>query len=957
MSVTASARAVSRRQARILYVCFVLSGAAGLVYEVVWAQLLGKLVGGTTATHTVVLAAFMGGLALGNRFGGRWADTGIAPLRLYAYLEGIVGTLGVLSPHMADLAGAAYVALAPTPDSGAYIVDFGLRLVLAAVTILPASFAMGATLPALVRACTTSLGGLGGSVGWLYFINSVGAVIGAGLAGFYLIPQFGLDLSVTIAGTFNLVLALVALVLASRTSEDDPPAADTAPAPLETPARTYTETQVNAAVAAVFLSGAAAMVVEIVWTRVLGLTMGGSAHAFSIMLMTFIAGIAFGGVIAARVSRGDADAYRPLVIAEVVAAVSLILLLPWYDRMPFVFHSLGSVVAPIPEGYTMFLAMGTVVAVLAMAVPTLALGATLPLASRVVTSSLGHAGRKVGGVFSINTLGNVIGAATSGLILVPLIGLEPTMRVGAFLLLLAAARVALVDVDLRKPAMAGGGVLLFLLILMPSWDPVLLHSGLYRSLRKHVGSVASFRQQAAGANFLMVQDDSEASVAVVENDVGVRLLRVNGKSDASNRGDVPTQLMVGHLPNLFHGAPKRVLVVGLGSGITVGAVLTHPSIERVDVVEISPAVVAGSRFFDEWSGAPLDDPRVHLYERDARNFIRVLPDDVKYDVIVSQPSNPWQVGSAALFTLEYFRQLQSRLAPGGVMSHWMHLYEVDDIVVESVLRGFGRVFPLPRVFNPKRNDVVFVASDGPLKADLGVLKRSLSAPAVAASLRRVTPDKRPMDLPTLLFHELIGPTEFRAFFGKAETDEGLHTDRYPVLPYRGPQAFFVGKRSTLLQGSDARRLPRARSGLLIAELLGSAPNDPELLATVDSYVAARDFKIDDKVARAVALTRYDMDPADPERISRLDEVDALVDIGRRLRFDRMDATGPPSTPDACEKRLRYEFAQVSRRTSVYTRPSWAAFDAIMKRCKDIEGLPRILMRDLGRQLKIYRVEM
>ena len=940
--------------ARVLYACFIISGGAGLVYEVIWSALLSNLVGGTTTTHTVVLAAFMGGLALGNRFGGRWADTGVLPLRLYAYLETAVGILGVLSPQLAELAGHVYVSLAPSPASPMMWMDAPLRLLLAMATILPASFAMGATMPALVRACTTHLGGLGASVGWLYFINSAGAALGALLATFYVIPTFGLDLGLILAGTSNLLLALLALGLARQVHGDQAFEAKEARDELARPEtieeldlgplvepRVYSSGQVRAALDAVFLSGIATMLIELAWTRVLALTMGGSAHAFAIMLATFIAGIAIGGVIAAWVARGDRDVLGPLLIAEGVAVLSLALLFPLYDRLPFAFHGAAALIASKEAAYPVYLAVCTGMAVLAMLGPTIAFGATLPLASRVVTSAIGEAGRSVGSVFSTNTLGNVIGAAAGGLTLVPLVGLEWTLRVGALLVALASLRLAFAlasESKLRRVGMMGAALATLIVLVAPSWDPLLLHSGLYRSLEHDVGSVEHFKSTSGKIDFLFEEDDEEATVSVIENANGHRLLRVNGKSDAGNHRDVPTQVLVGQLPFFFHADAKRVLVVGLGSGITVGSVLTHP-VEHVDVVEISPAIVNGSRYFDEWSHAPLDDPRVTLHVRDARNFLRVLPPDVKYDVIVSEPSNPWQPGSAALFSLEYYEQLKSRLAPGGVMSQWVHTYEMDEDVLDVILRTYAQVFERPRTWSARGNDMVMVASgEGDLDVDFDRMAKRLALPKVASEMRRVTPDDREMSLNTLLTHEVMAARQFRAIWGSAE-EQIIHTDRIPVLQYIAPKAFFVGANATAFRRKDARQLPRERGDLLLARRLGSGELSAKELRAVDGYFAARDFKIDRGVASAVALRLHELEPEHLGHLERLEALELRHVPTERKQWQLAKRELERLDQNQCLMLIAHELRRVTRGTSIFTSVELDGYLEARKRC--VERFPAL----------------
>ncbi|MEZ4269211.1 MAG: fused MFS/spermidine synthase [Myxococcota bacterium] len=940
----------------VLAFAFAVSGAAGLIYEVVWADLLGLLVGGTTATHTVVLAAFMGGLALGNRFGGTLADRTTRPLRLYARLEAISGVLALLSPALATVAGDVYVALAPIPESAFAFLDLPLRLALAAAAILPGAVAMGGTLPALVRATSERLGDLGSTVGWLYFIHSLGATLGAFGAGFVLVPTFGLDIAVIASGILYVLLAgLAALldVVSGPVSDAPDGAADAAQA---SAARVYPVVQRRAAMQAVFISGIATMVVEIVWTRVLALTMGGSAQAFSIMLCTFIGGIAFGGLIAARVAGGDRDAFRPLLIAESVAAGSLILLLPFYENLPLIFHDLAGSVARESSAYPLYLAICTFIALLAMAIPTIAMGATLPLASRVATARHDEAGRGVGSTFSVNTVGNVIGASVGGLVLVPTLGLELTLRAGAVVLLLSALRLALIGASpvwFRRPAVLTLAALAVLLVVSPRWSPAMMHAGLYRSLDTDYGSADEFRSTTEDVEFLFAEDDAEATVSVVENAVGHRLLRIDGKSDASNRGDVPTQVLVAQLPVLFRPDAKRVLIVGLGSGISVGTLLAH-DIERIDVVEISPAVARASRFFDEWSGAPLSDPRVHLHVQDARSFLRTSPPDARWDVIVSEPSNPWQPGSAKLFTTEYFQLLASRLAPGGVMSQWVQTYEVSDSVLSTVLATYASVFPNARVWNSRGNDLVMVAAEGELPVDLGQLEGVITKPAVARELARITPDGEPLDMLSFLALEVMGATRFRSYFGSLDRVTVHHSDRFPVLQYEAPRAFFVGEAAEQFKQHDGRRTPRTRSDLLIARWLGERVLPESELRRMATLFRERGRMLDEPIAHALTSALWERHPEDLGLLRELERSGNLEIIAEREIWDRALALGAPADESTCLSWVDYEFRRMAATVSVFTEPDFARYDTAHANCRGrFPGLAERLAQ-FTRRLAIHR---
>lgn len=945
----------SRFSGAVLAFAFAVSGAAGLLYAAVWDDLLGFLVDGTAATHTVVLAAFMGGLAPGNRLGGTAADHASRPLRLYARLEAIAGVLALLSPAMATLAGDAYAALAPAPESALAFLDLPLRLAVAAAAILPGAVAMGATLPAVVRATSVHLGDLGATVGWLSFVHRLGATLGALGAGFVLVPTFGLDIALIASGMLYLLLAVVAALL-DRLARSAPASASAREAPPADPPRVYSPDLRRAALQAIFISGVATMIVAVVWIRVLALTMGGSAEASSILLCTFLGSLAVGGLIAARVAGGDRDAFRPLLIAESVAAGSLIVLLPFYEKLPLLFHDLAGAVAHEASAYPLYLAICTLIALITMAVPTIAMGATLPLASRVATPRHDEAGRAVGSTFSIHTAGYVLGASVGGLVLVPTLGLEFTLRAGAALLLLAALRLALVSPTAgwyRRPALLALGVLALLLVAAPRWSPALIHAGLYRSLDTDYGSAEDFRSSTDDVQFLFAEDDAEASVSVVENAVGHRLLRIDGKSDASNRGDIPTQVLVSQLPLLLHPTAKRALILGLGSGISVGTLLAH-DLERIDVVEISPAVARASRLFDPWSGAPLSDPRVHLHIQDPRSFMRTAPADARWDVIVSEPSNPWQPGSAKLFTEEYFQLLASRLAPGGVMSQWIPTYEVSDSVLDIVLGTYASVFPKARVFNSRGNDLVLVAAHGELPVDLAQLGATLERPAVARELARLSPDGEPMDMMKFLALEVMGATRFSSYFGSFDHVAVRHTDRFPVLQYETPRASFVGEPAQQFKQLDGRRTPRAFADVLVARWLDKRVLDEAELQRLATMFRGRGRTLDDAIAHAITSALWERHPDDLALMRELERSDDVEVIAEKAIWDRALSLGPPADSATCLSWVDYEFRRAAATVSVFTDTDFSHYDAAYADCARRFPELRARLAQYTRRLAIHR---
>jgi len=742
---------MSRRRQLLVLALFALSGAAGLVYQVVWTRELTLVFGVSSLSVSTVLAVFMAGLALGSWWFGRLADRLRSPLALYGLLELGVAAAGWASlPLIHRLPGLLVTVHRADPALTPW-----LRPLLAAAILLLPTVLMGGTLPALVKAVGSSVARAGRDAGLLYAVNTLGAAAGTLAAAFWLIQRLGLEGSTLAAVGANLACGLGALLLARTTTGR--PAVTTPARPAPTGAQ-----PVRAVLVAIGLSGFLALAYEVLWTRYLIYVIGeNSVHAFALMLATFLVGLTVGSAAAGPLadrSRNPAallGAVMVLIGAAAITTASLI----------------GALVLPAAaaESTTFWTATGwhVVKCLGILLVPTALSGATFTLAVRAASSRDDRRGRDLGRVYAANTVGAIAGAAAGGFLVLPALGLRRGLLalasvhvLAGFGLLLASRRCSPVT---RSAWVGGAAVGLALLGLHLAPDP---RQGLMKP----------------GYSLAFYADGPESSVAVLRSDrTGHLGLIVEGDGQAHT--SAPGQLhlrQLGHLPLLFHPDPRDVLVVGLGAGITAGSVTRHP-VERVDVVELSPAVIAAASLFAPFNHDPLADPRVHLHRGDGRHHL--LTADRTYDVVTSDPVDPDDAGATSLHSLEYYRLVRSRLGPGGMACQWLDT-NIGFDEYRMLVRTFVAVFPHTSIWNGG-GFTVLVGSSEPPRVSLADLRRRFSDPGQRESLAVVG-----LDSPEALLSCLLaGPDRVRAFVGEGP----LNTDDRPLIEYLGPRRSRVGR--------------------------------------------------------------------------------------------------------------------------------------------------------------------
>ncbi|HSG80604.1 MAG TPA: fused MFS/spermidine synthase [Gemmatimonadota bacterium] len=802
----------------VIAVLFFVSGSTALVYEVVWLRSLLLVFGSTTFAASTVLTSFMAGLAAGSWGIGRWIDGRGRPLLVYGVLEIGIGLYALASPHLFQAVEPLYrvlwVGLDPPPLLFA-LARFALCFL---VLFLPTAL-MGGTLPALSRFAAGLPQGMVGSVGRLYGLNTLGAFGGTLLAGFLLLPGFGLTTTLGLTAGVNIVVGLLSVgiaVAAAKGGEESAQNAGVAVSDDGWKAPVVASRLRRRLIVICFaLTGCAALVLEVAWTRVLTLVIGPSVYAFSLMLAGFLGGLGLGALIFSWVM----DRFRwrgsePFVALSMTAGLFAFVTLLAFARLPLLYASLFQRWDAIADPRALF-SVGALVSGCVILPATLAMGGLFPAALEAFGIERGAAGRDVGALYAANGGGAIIGAFAGGFLFIPTLGLQGTVLAAAWLYLLVAGGMAWATRAAPRAKWLAPAVLLMgplLFASAPSWDRALMSSGVYHYLVGEDGTVSIEEYERSLETYdILFYEEGLISTILVAREVGVYehlgdsgrvpsvLLVTGGKVDASSVHDMPTQILSAHLPLLLHPAPKRVAVIGLASGTTAGSALRH-DLESLDVVEIEPAVVTASHQFDFVNGRPLEDPRTRVTVADGRTFL--LLEDRRFDVIVSEPSNPWMSGVSNLFTREFFELARERLAQDGIFGQWVQMYGMSPQNLRVLLRTFQSVFPQSFVFNTiPYTDLLLIGSADGLVIDPEALQQRIDEPDILADLQRAGVT----DAADLLARGRMGPAELATLRGASEI---LNTDDNAFIEFRAPLDLY---RST--RAANEQQLESAAAGL------------------------------------------------------------------------------------------------------------------------------------------------
>ena len=683
------------------YALFTASGFAGLIYESIWTQYLKLFLGHAAYAQSLVLAVFMGGMALGAAWCARRSTRLANPLAGYALVEAVVGLAALaFHPLFVWLTDWSHDALLPA--LGTPWLALGAKLALSCLLILPQSVLLGMTFPlmsaGLARAHPAAAGE---SVAMLYFTNSLGAAAGVLASGFLLIGLVGLPGTLHTAGALNLAIAAVVWMLARPARH----------APLEEAHDPEEERTVFLLLAVAFFTGLASFVYEISWIRMLSLVLGASTHAFELMLATFILGLALGGLAVRRRVDAGADPVRLLAWVQLAMAAAALATLPLYDFSFSLMEALMSALARTDAGYALFNVAGAAIAALVMLPATIFAGMTLPLLTgALIRRGAGEAA--IGRVYAANTLGAIAGVVLAVHVGLPALGLKGTLLLGS--LVDAALGLALLMLLYRGRILWTAAAACAAAFLVAAFafrlDPNKMTAGVFRH-----GELAG----SSDATILFQKDGKTATVHLVKYP-GATSLRTNGKSDGSinldpegERGsDEITMVLTAALPLALAPEAKSAAVIGIGTGLTTHTLLQSLAIERVETIEIESAMAEASRGFMPRNSGAFADPRGEILIDDAKTFFSTR--GRRYDLIISEPSNPWVSGVASLFTREFYARVRGHLNPGGMLVQWFQLYEIDASLVATVMRALGETFPHYAVFAPSDHDLLIVAGEAPI---------------------------------------------------------------------------------------------------------------------------------------------------------------------------------------------------------------------------------------------------
>jgi spermidine synthase len=763
-------------------ICFFLSGAAGLVYQVVWTRMLTQIFGNTTYAIATVLSAFMAGLALGSYVFGRVADSGKNDFLLYGLLEGGVGIYGLMVPWLFQLGVAAYKPLFQINESYPFVFNL-LLFFLSFVLLLLPTVLMGATMPVLSRFFVRSFSELGRRVGDLYATNTVGAVLGCAAAGYYLIPHLGMRRTVFVAAALNLLVAAVIIVVDQLRAKGPIEISGNAVAASEQ--TMVTETGAPSwlgwlLLVSFGLSGFAALVLENAWTRALTLVIGSSVYSFTTMLVTFLIGLALGGFLYARLMGRSEVRVSTFGAVELVVGLTALATIPLFEKLPLIFLRL---LQALGDSFSLFLTMQLLLSALVMFLPTVFLGMTFPLVARLFTQNLYRVGTSVGISYAANTMGAILGAFAGGFILIPNIGVQNTI-IFAVLIYLVVGWVLIVAeprVAFASRAALGLAVLAAVVLIptrMPKWDRFVLTSGvtIYSDRYSDLPLDSLRLEDMHRDDIIYYREGLTATVSVHRIGKDYLYFRTNGKIDGSH-GDTLTQLMSGYLGIFMNPRAERAAVIGLGTGMTTKALSVFP-VREIEVMEIEPAMITAAGFFSDKTGKVLEDPRVRVIPTDGRNYILATPK--YYDVISSEPSNPWIAGIANLYTREFYEVIKSKLTENGVFAQWFHNYSMSPDDFRMIFRTFGEVFPHVTVWGMKESDFLLVGSKKEQVFDYDFLQDFYSK---NKTLQSDFKELGLTDMYSVLGFYRMGTKQMKAF-GQGG---GINTDDGAELEYSAPK--------------------------------------------------------------------------------------------------------------------------------------------------------------------------
>lgn len=758
---------------------FYFSGIAALTYEVLWVRHLGLIFGNTVYAAATVMMTYMFGLAVGAHYAGRLAKKIKRPVRMFGILEILTALYALCVPLIFDVIQNIYKFIAINVSDSMLLLTV-VRVLLALVLLLIPTAMMGATLPVLSKGFLMKIDRFGSRLGLLYGINTLGAVSGVLLAGFIFIPKLGMNVSNFVAVGLDSLVGVISLFLARKFDQSS----EVVSGNIEEPELLNPIKKTRKAyglLIALGISGFISLALEVVWFRALILIFGSTTYSFSAMLGIFLIGLSLGSLIISRY----ADRFKnPAIIfgcsAMLIGIYSLISL-NWFTKMPE--FLLGNLMLSGGEpSWEKMIGLKFVITLIFLLVPTLLFGASFTAATKAIRQAMNSSTEAVGEAAMFNTIGAALGAFFGGFILLPNTG----MRVG---LIICSIMVLLLGVVLiigfakkkfsRYGAISVGLVVVVLLLISPpQWDKQVMSSGPYFSPWTYIkNNEITLKTQLKSERLLYFNEGITSTISVIQTPDEIYSYCSQGKVEAdTSERSMMLQRMMGHLPMLFHPNPQRVVNIGLGAGVTFGAVSCYPA-NHLEVVEFEPSVVNIAQVWSNYNHNVINKPNVTVTINDGRNHLFIC--DEPYDVITSDPFEPVMAGAANLYTADFFELAKSKLNEGGIMAQYLPLYELSHDDYQMIMRSFAKVFPGSILFFTGF-DTILLGGKGDAALHLPLAASKFEIPEVKNSLAEVG-----FENPEMLLSMFVARLS-----GDVYELGRLNTDAHPHIEFSAPKSTF-----------------------------------------------------------------------------------------------------------------------------------------------------------------------
>jgi len=791
----------------LILLIFFLSGASGLIYEIVWTRLLSLVFGVSSFAISTVLTVFMAGLGIGGYTFGKLIDKRGNPLKVYALLEILIGLYAILLPNIFSLTEWLYIKL-HVLTGGSFLLLSAERFLISFFILIFPTTMMGGTLPVISRFLIKSENRIGVDTGVIYSLNTFGAVAGCIITGFYLIEVIGVTQSLYLAAVLNLIAGGGAYVISqkpeARSQKSELKAKDLKIVNLQS-----SIFNIQSLILLAFgFSGMAALSYEVLWTRVLILILDNTIYAFSIILVTFLFGIAGGSLIYSQISNLTTHSRRCPEISNITLfAVFQILigLMGFLSLLLFANHNfIASQLNNFISWTSQFVGIGHwqgkmfatfLMAFLIMIIPTLLMGASFPVVAQTLKFEMKDIGKGIGKVYLINTIGAIIGSFSAGFILLPLIGIQKSiiwtgaipLLFGIILIYISKRSIARYFISILSITIS---VIIIIFILRTGDIPKLISIG-----KIDKGNEILYYKEGIAGTVLVSSQETDLTPFRKP----VKRLWINGDPIAGEfRGALQLERLQAHLPLLFHPDPKDALIICFGTGSTAGAVGDH-NVSEIYAVDISREVFNGGRYFSDGNRDILNNSRFKMIIEDGRNFLLIT--DKKFDLITSEPPPPSNAGIVNLYSREYYMLCKSRLKEGGMVSHWIPLHHLSEDDFKMLVSTFVSVFPHSTMWFTKW-DAIMIGSDKKLSIDFENLRERLNNKKIQESLKEIG---------------IFNPFQLLSTFMMDEEDLHKFIDGVPIVTDNNPYVEFTAPRihhvGTSIKGKNLLNMLKYRKSV------------------------------------------------------------------------------------------------------------------------------------------------